>query len=86
MSGYSALANDHTHIIAEETDIQVKPEQHPDTLQKAIEMNSGSSGNVISGNDMNENYSNSHDSHGNESSENGKEMAVLMESLDCHKR
>uniref|UniRef100_K7F2B9 Period circadian protein homolog 2 n=1 Tax=Pelodiscus sinensis TaxID=13735 RepID=K7F2B9_PELSI len=85
MSGYSALANDHTHIIAEETDIQVKPEQHPDTLQKAIEMNSGSSGNVISGNDMNENYSNSHDSHGNESSENGKEMAVLMESLDCHK-
>uniref|UniRef100_A0A8C3SSA9 Period circadian protein homolog 2 n=1 Tax=Chelydra serpentina TaxID=8475 RepID=A0A8C3SSA9_CHESE len=84
MSGYSELANNHSQMIAKETDGQTKPEKHPDTLQD-IEMSSGSSGNDFSGNDMNENYSSGHDSHGNESDENGKETAMLMESLDCHK-
>ncbi|XP_053895245.1 period circadian protein homolog 2 isoform X2 [Malaclemys terrapin pileata] len=85
MSGYSELANNHSQMIAEETDGQTKPEQHPDTLQEAIEMSSGSSGNDFRGNGMNENYSTGHDSHGNESDENGKDTAMLMESLDCHK-
>ncbi|XP_024077382.1 period circadian protein homolog 2 isoform X2 [Terrapene carolina triunguis] len=85
MSGYSEFANNHSQMIAEETDGQTKPEQHPDTLQEDIEMSSGSSGNDFSGNDMNENYSAGHDSHGNESDENGKDTAMLMESLDCHK-
>ncbi|KAG6925753.1 period circadian clock 2 [Chelydra serpentina] len=84
MSGHSELANNHSQMIAKETDGQTKPEKHPDTLQD-IEMSSGSSGNDFSGNDMNENYSSGHDSHGNESDENGKETAMLMESLDCHK-
>ncbi|XP_039343701.1 period circadian protein homolog 2 isoform X2 [Mauremys reevesii] len=85
MNGYSELANNHSQMIAEETDGQTKPERHPDTLQEDIEMSSGSSGNDFSGNDMNENYSTGHDSHGNESDENGKDTAMLMESLDCHK-
>ncbi|XP_067395029.1 period circadian protein homolog 2 isoform X2 [Emydura macquarii macquarii] len=85
MSGYSAFVNNHSQTIAEEIGVQTKPEQHPDTLQEDIEMSSGSSGNAFSGNDMNENYSSGHDSHGNESDENGKDTAMLVESLDCHK-
>ncbi|KYO19959.1 hypothetical protein Y1Q_0021893 [Alligator mississippiensis] len=72
-------------MLAEETNIQTKPEQHQDALQEDIEMSSGSSGNDFSGNDTNENYSSGHDSHGNESDENGKDSAMLLESLDCHK-
>uniref|UniRef100_A0A8C0GX29 Period circadian protein homolog 2 n=1 Tax=Chelonoidis abingdonii TaxID=106734 RepID=A0A8C0GX29_CHEAB len=85
MNGYSELANNHSQMIAEETDGQTKPERHPDTLQEDIEMSSGSSGNDFSGNDMNENYSTGQDSQGNESDENGTNTAMLMESLDCHK-
>ncbi|XP_014458372.1 period circadian protein homolog 2 isoform X1 [Alligator mississippiensis] len=85
MNGYSELANNHSQMLAEETNIQTKPEQHQDALQEDIEMSSGSSGNDFSGNDTNENYSSGHDSHGNESDENGKDSAMLLESLDCHK-
>ncbi|XP_074859899.1 period circadian protein homolog 2 [Carettochelys insculpta] len=80
MSGYSELSNSHGQIIAEKTDVQIKSEQCPDTLQKDIEMNCESSGN-----DVNENYSSGRDSHGNESDENGKDTAMLVESLEYHK-
>ncbi|XP_038271231.1 period circadian protein homolog 2 isoform X2 [Dermochelys coriacea] len=85
MSRYSEFAINRSQMIAEETGVQTKPERHPDTLQEDIEMSSGSSGNDFSGNYMNENYSSGHDSHGNESDENGKDTAMLVESLDCHK-
>ncbi|EMP33303.1 Period circadian protein like protein 2 [Chelonia mydas] len=85
MSGYSEFAINHSQMIAEETGVQTKPERHPDTCQEDIEMSSGSSGNDFSGKYMNENYSSGHDSHGNESDENGKDTAMLVESLDCHK-
>ncbi|KAM6127370.1 period circadian protein homolog 2 isoform 1-T5 [Phoenicopterus ruber ruber] len=85
MSNYSGLANNHSQMIAEDSEIQTKPEHSHEVLQEDIEMSSGSSGNDFSGNDTNENYSSGHDSHGHESDENGKESAMLMESSDCHK-
>ncbi|XP_067158051.1 period circadian protein homolog 2 isoform X2 [Apteryx mantelli] len=85
MSEYSGLANNHSQMIAGDSEIQAKPEQSHEVLQEDIEMSSGSSGNDFSGNDTNENYSSGHDSHGHESDENGKGSAMLMESLDCHK-
>ncbi|NXN93632.1 PER2 protein, partial [Rhinopomastus cyanomelas] len=85
MSDYSGLANNHSQMIAEESEIQAKPEDSHEALQEDIEMSSGSSGNDFSGNDTNENYSSGHDSHGHESDENGKDSAMLMESSDCHK-
>uniref|UniRef100_A0A8C0FLX0 Period circadian protein homolog 2 n=1 Tax=Bubo bubo TaxID=30461 RepID=A0A8C0FLX0_BUBBB len=72
-------------MIAEDSEIQTKPEHSHEVLQEDIEMSSGSSGNDFSGNDTNENYSSGHDSHGHESDENGKDSAMLMESSDCHK-
>uniref|UniRef100_A0A672U577 Period circadian protein homolog 2 n=1 Tax=Strigops habroptila TaxID=2489341 RepID=A0A672U577_STRHB len=72
-------------MIAEDSEIQAKPEHSHEVLQEDIEMSSGSSGNDFSGNDTNENYSSGHDSHGHESDENGKDSAMLMESSDCHK-
>lgn len=86
MSDYSGLANNHSQMIAEDSEIQTKPEHSHEVLQEDIEMSSGSSGNDFSGNDTNENYSSGHDSHGHESDENGKDSAMLMESSDCHKR
>uniref|UniRef100_A0A8C8RJ48 Period circadian protein homolog 2 n=1 Tax=Pelusios castaneus TaxID=367368 RepID=A0A8C8RJ48_9SAUR len=85
MNRYSELVNNYSQTVAQETDVQTKPEQNPDTLQEDIEMSSGSGGNDFSGNDLNENYFSGHDSHGNESDENGKDTAMLVESLDCHK-
>ncbi|KFW67798.1 Period circadian protein 2, partial [Pygoscelis adeliae] len=85
MSDYSGLANNHSQMIAEDSEIQAKPEHSHEVLQEDIEMSSGSSGNDFSGNDTNENYSSGHDSHGHESDENGKDSAMLMESSDCHK-
>uniref|UniRef100_A0A8C0FLG6 Period circadian protein homolog 2 n=1 Tax=Bubo bubo TaxID=30461 RepID=A0A8C0FLG6_BUBBB len=85
MSDYSGLANNHSQMIAEDSEIQTKPEHSHEVLQEDIEMSSGSSGNDFSGNDTNENYSSGHDSHGHESDENGKDSAMLMESSDCHK-
>ncbi|CAM5138946.1 unnamed protein product [Eretmochelys imbricata] len=85
MSGYSEFAINHSQTIAEETGVQTEPERHPDTSQEDTEMSSGSSGNDFSGKYMNENYFSGHDSHGNESDENGKDTAMLVESLDCHK-
>lgn len=86
MSEYSGLASNHSQMIAEDSEIQPKPEHSPEVLQEDIEMSSGSSGNDFSGNETNENYSSGHDSHGHESDENGKDSAMLMESSDCHKR
>ncbi|OXB83520.1 UNVERIFIED_CONTAM: hypothetical protein H355_006367 [Colinus virginianus] len=85
MSEYSGLASNHSQMIAEDSEIQPKPEHSPEVLQEDIEMSSGSSGNDFSGNETNENYSSGHDSHGHESDENGKDSAMLMESSDCHK-
>ncbi|PKU38451.1 hypothetical protein llap_11242 [Limosa lapponica baueri] len=85
MSDYSGLATNHSQMIAEDSEIQTKPEHSHEVLQEDIEMSSGSSGNDFSGNDTNENYSSGHDSHGHESDENGKDSAMLMESSDCHK-
>uniref|UniRef100_A0A8U8B1T7 Period circadian protein homolog 2 n=1 Tax=Geospiza parvula TaxID=87175 RepID=A0A8U8B1T7_GEOPR len=90
MSDYSGLPTDHSQMIAEDSEIQAKPEHSHEVLQEDIEMSSGSSGNDSSGNDSsgndtNENYSSGHDSHGHESDENGKDSAMLMESSDCHK-
>lgn len=91
MSDYSGIPSDHSRMIAEDSEIQAKPEHSHEVLQEDIEMSSGSSGNDSSGNDSsgndtNENYSSGHDSHGHESDENGKDSAMLMESSDCHKR
>lgn len=91
MSDYSGLPSGHSQMIAEDSEIQAKPEHSHEVLQEDIEMSSGSSGNDSSGNDSsgndtNENYSSGHDSHGHESDENGKDSAMLMESSDCHKR
>ncbi|XP_044288776.1 period circadian protein homolog 2 isoform X1 [Varanus komodoensis] len=69
------MAND--KMIVENMDIQMKT---MDALQEDIEMNGGSSAN-----DNHENYFNGHDSHSNEGEENGKETAMIMESLDCYK-
>ncbi|NXC44955.1 PER2 protein, partial [Penelope pileata] len=85
MSECSGLASNHSQMIAEDSEIQTKPEHCPEVLQEDIEMSSGSSGNDFSGNETNENYSSGHDSHGHESDENGKDSAMLMESSDCHK-
>lgn len=85
MSEYSGLASNHSQMIAEDSEIQPKPEHSPEVLQEDMEMSSGSSGNDFSGNETNENYSSGHDSHGHESDENGKDSAMLMESSDCHK-
>ncbi|XP_040468856.1 period circadian protein homolog 2 isoform X1 [Falco naumanni] len=85
MSDYSGLAKNHSQMIAEDSEIQTKPEHSHEVLQEDIEMSSGSSGNDFSGNDTNENYSSGHDSHGHESDENGKDSAMLMETSDCHK-
>ncbi|NWZ95410.1 PER2 protein, partial [Nesospiza acunhae] len=90
MSDYSGLPTDHSQMIAEDSEIQAKPEHSHEVLQEDIEMSSGSSGNDSSGNDSsgndtNENYSSGHDSHGHESDENVKDSAMLMESSDCHK-
>ncbi|XP_051482054.1 period circadian protein homolog 2 isoform X2 [Apus apus] len=85
MSDYSGLANNHSQMIAEDSEIQTKPEHSHEVLQEDIEMSSGSSGNDFSGNDTNENYSSGQDSHGHESDENGKDSAMLMESSDCQK-
>lgn len=95
MSDYSGLPSNHSQMIAEDSEIQAKPEHSHEVLQEDIEMSSGSSGNDSSGNDSsgndssgndtNENYSSGHDSHGHESDENGKDSAMLMESSDCHK-
>lgn len=56
-------------------------EQNFDILQEDIEMSG-----EMSRNDINENYSSSHDSHSNEGEENDKETAMIMESLDYYKR
>ncbi|XP_066476293.1 period circadian protein homolog 2 [Tiliqua scincoides] len=75
MSAYLEMAND--KMIAENMDFQMKKEQDMNVLQEDIEMTSGSSGN-----DTNENDTTGHDSHSNEGDENGKETAMIVESLD----
>lgn len=74
MSAYLEMTNDK---IAENMDFQMKNEQDIDVLQEDIEMISGSTGN-----DANENDTSGHDSHSNEGDENGKETAMIVESLD----
>lgn len=78
MSAYLEMTNDK---IAENMDFQMKNEQDIDVLQEDIEMISGSTGN-----DANENDTSGHDSHSNEGDENGKETAMIVESLDNCKR
>uniref|UniRef100_A0A8U8AU87 Period circadian protein homolog 2 n=1 Tax=Geospiza parvula TaxID=87175 RepID=A0A8U8AU87_GEOPR len=51
MSDYSGLPTDHSQMIAEDSEIQAKPEHSHEVLQEDIEMSSGSSGNDSSGND-----------------------------------
>ncbi|XP_042313244.1 period circadian protein homolog 2 isoform X2 [Sceloporus undulatus] len=78
MSDYLEMANG--KIMVESMDIQMKNEQNLSLLQVDVEMNGGSSAN-----DANENYSSGHDCHISEGEENGKEMAMIMESLECYK-
>ncbi|XP_008104509.1 period circadian protein homolog 2 [Anolis carolinensis] len=78
MSDYLEIEN--AKMIVESTDIQMKNEQNLNVLQEDFEMNGESSAN-----DANEHYSIGHDSHSNEGEENGKETAMIMESLECYK-
>ncbi|XP_007669911.2 period circadian protein homolog 2 isoform X1 [Ornithorhynchus anatinus] len=82
MNGYAELSHDPSNLAIDD---QMKPRQNQDALQEDIEMSSGSSGNDFSGNEANENYFSGRDSHGNESDENGKDSAMLVETLDSHK-
>ncbi|KAJ6669318.1 hypothetical protein lerEdw1_008127 [Lerista edwardsae] len=75
MSAYLEMANN--KMLADKMDFQMKNEQDMDALQEDIEMTSGSSGN-----DTNENDISGHDSHSNEGDENGKETAMIVDSLD----
>lgn len=79
MSSYLEMASD--KIPAENMDIQMKNEQDLDALQQDIEMSGGSSGSYTS-----ENKGIGHKSHSNGADENGKETAMIMESLDSCKR
>lgn len=79
MSTYLEMAND--KMLADNMDFQMKNEQDIDALQEDIEMTNRSSGN-----DTNENDISGHDSHSNEGDENGKETAMIVESLDHCKR
>ncbi|XP_053166982.1 period circadian protein homolog 2 isoform X2 [Hemicordylus capensis] len=75
MSAYLEIADD--KMPTENMDIQMKNERNLDSLQEDIEMSGGSSGN-----DTNENYTSGQDSHSSEGDENGKETAMIVESLD----
>ncbi|XP_070610164.1 period circadian protein homolog 2-like [Erythrolamprus reginae] len=79
MSNYLKTASD--KIIVETMDIQMENEQNLDILQENIEMNG-----KISRNDINVNYFSGPDFHSNESEENDKETAMIMESFDYYKR
>ncbi|XP_013908830.1 PREDICTED: period circadian protein homolog 2 isoform X2 [Thamnophis sirtalis] len=79
MNNYLKTASD--KIIVETMDIQMENEQNLDILQEDIEMSG-----EMSRNDINENYSNGHDSHSNEGEENDKETTMIMESFDYYKR
>ncbi|XP_077205078.1 period circadian protein homolog 2 [Paroedura picta] len=78
MSSYLEMAND--EMPAENMDIQMKNEQDLDTFQEDIEMSGGSNGN-----DTSENKTVGHKSRNNEVDENGKETAMIVESLDSCK-
>ncbi|XP_054838947.1 period circadian protein homolog 2 [Eublepharis macularius] len=67
-------------IPAENMDVQMKNEQDLDALQEDFEMSGGSNEN-----DTNENHSCGHKSHSDEVDENGKETAMIVESLDSCK-
>lgn len=79
MSNYLEMADG--KMPAENMDIQMKNEQDLDVLQEDIEMSGGSNGNGA-----NENEASGHKSPSNEVDENGKETAMIVESLDICKR
>nr|XP_056706138.1 period circadian protein homolog 2 [Euleptes europaea] len=78
MSNYLEMAND--KMPAENMDVQMKNEQDLDAVQEDIEMSAGSNGN-----DANENDPSWHRPCSNEADENGKETAMIVESLDSCK-